>query len=82
MLIPGTISGDSHAIFQLHMMPIDFSIVGTAHSHPSGIPRPSEADLELFQKHGRAHIIVATPYNETSWKAYDYNGSVIEMSVV
>ncbi|MBN2066081.1 MAG: Mov34/MPN/PAD-1 family protein [Candidatus Thermoplasmatota archaeon] len=82
VLLPGTISGNSHAIFQLHMMPIDFSVVGTVHSHPSGMPLPSEADLELFRKHGRVHIIVATPYTKTSWRAYDYNGSAIEMSVI
>ncbi len=82
MLLPGTISGDSHAIFQLHMMPVDFSIVGTVHSHPLGVPRPSDADLELFRKHGRVHIIVATPYNETSWKAFDHTGDPIEMRVV
>lgn len=82
VLLPGTISGNSHAIFQLHMMPIDFSVVGTVHSHPSGMPHPSEADLELFRKHGRIHIIVATPYNETSWKAYDNTGNETEMKVI
>jgi len=35
VILPGTISGDSHAIFKLHMLPIDFSMVGTVHSHPS-----------------------------------------------
>jgi len=82
VVLPGTISGDSHAIFQLHMLPIDFSIVGTVHSHPSPVPRPSEADLHLFQKHGRVHIIAAYPFNENSWKAYDYNGEEIEMNIV
>ena len=59
ILLPGTISGGSQALFKLHMLPIDFSIVGTVHSHPSGIPIPSHADLELFDKYGRIHIIVA-----------------------
>ena len=31
VILPGTISGDSHAIFRLHMLPIDFSIVGVVH---------------------------------------------------
>ena len=52
VLLPGTISGDSHAIFRLHMQPIDFSIVGTVHSHPSHFANPSDADLQLFRKHG------------------------------
>jgi len=28
VILPGTISGDAHAIFKLHMLPIDFSVVG------------------------------------------------------
>jgi len=82
VLLPGTVSGDSHAIFQLHMLPIDFSIVGTVHSHPSPAPRPSDADLHLFGKFGKVHIIVASPFDDHSWKAYDYNGEIIEISVV
>jgi len=82
VILPGTISGDSHALFKLHMMPIDFSIVGTVHSHPSPFPHPSEADLMLFRKHGRVHIISAQPFNESSWRAYDFNGEEINMVVI
>jgi proteasome lid subunit RPN8/RPN11 len=82
ILLPGTISGDSHAIFQLHMRPIDFSIVGTVHSHPSPNARPSKADLQLFSKYGKIHIIVASPFNESSWRAYDYSGNEIEAEII
>lgn len=82
LLLPGTISGGSQAIFKLHMLPIDFSIVGTVHSHPSGIPIPSHADLELFDKYGRIHIIVASPFNEFSWKAYNYLGNEIDITII
>jgi len=82
VIIPGTISGDSHAIFKMHMMPIDFSIVGTVHSHPSPSANPSDADLQLFRKHGRVHIIAANPFNKYSWKAYDYKGKEIDMKVI
>ena len=82
VILPGTVSGDSHAIFRLHMLPIDFTIVGTAHSHPSPSTHPSDADLHLFQKHGRIHIIVAYPYIETSWKAYNYDGDELKITVV
>ena len=81
VVLPGTVAGDSHAVFKLHMMPIDFSIVGTVHSHPSTYPIPSDADLQLFRKHGKVHIIVAKPYDKTSWKAYNYNGEEVEMIV-
>jgi len=82
ILLPGTISGGSQAIFQLHMLPIDFSIVGTVHSHPSGSPRPSKADLELFDKYGRIHIIVASPFDEYSWRTYDHLGKEIDVSII
>ena len=81
VLLPGTISGNSHAIFKLHMMPIDFSIVGTVHSHPSPYATPSDADLQLFRKHGKIHIIVANPFNKDSWKAYDHNGNELKMEI-
>ena len=82
VLLPGTISGNSHAIFRMHMLPIDFSIVGTVHSHSSPVPRPSGADLELFQKRGQVHIIAASPFNMSSWKAYNYKGEEINLEII
>lgn len=82
IILPGTISGDSHAIFKLHMLPIDFSIVGTVHSHPSVSFHPSDADLLLFRRFGKVHIVVAYPFTNTSWKSYDYTGKEIIMEVV
>lgn len=82
IILPGTVSGDSHAIFKLHMLPIDFSIVGTVHSHPSPSARPSKADLALFNKYGKIHIIAAIPFNEQSWKSYDYLGNEIKIIIV
>jgi proteasome lid subunit RPN8/RPN11 len=83
LLLPGTISGDSHAIFKLYMLPVDYSVVGTVHSHPSSIARPSEADLELFGHFGRIHLIVGVnPFGGTSWRAYDYMGNEVQVQVV
>ena len=82
IILPGTISGDSHAIFKLHMLPIDFSIVGTVHSHPSPSTRPSKADLALFNKYGKIHLITANPFNEYSWKTYDHSGKEIKVEIV
>jgi proteasome lid subunit RPN8/RPN11 len=82
VLLPGTVSGDSHAIFRLHMLPIDFTIVGTVHSHPSLSANPSNADIDLFRKYGKIHIIAARPYDESSWKAYDYIGNEVEVEIV
>ena len=82
LLLPGTISGDVHAVFQLHMLPIDFSVVGTIHSHPSGNYSPSGADLNLFSHFGRVHIITGKPYTESTWQAYDHNGNPRRLEVV
>lgn len=82
LLVPGTIGGDSHAIFQLSMMPIDFTVVGTIHSHPSPYPEPSRADLAFFQRVGYVHVIVAQPYTKDSWRAWDRRGEPYPLRVV
>jgi len=82
VLIPGTVSGSQHALYKMHMKPVDFYIKGTVHSHPSGSFYPSEADLHLFQRFGRVHIIVAQPYSFESWQAYDGNGNSIDMRII
>lgn len=82
MLLPGTVSGESHAIFQFHMLPIDFSVIGTVHSHPSYNFHPSEADLALFSKFGSTHIIVGMPFNKKSWQSYDYKGNFIDLEII
>lgn len=82
VLIPGTISGNRHALYRMHMKPVDFSIVGTVHSHPSGSFHPSEADLQMFRKYGRINIIIANPYTLYSWRAYDGNGDVVDMHIL
>ena len=43
---------------------------------------PSKADLLLFNKYGKVHIIAANPFNVTSWNAYDYLGNEIEVAIV
>jgi len=64
------------------MQPIDFNIVGTVHSHPSFSAHPSDADLQLFRKHGKIHIIAAAPYDKTSWLAYNHNGEELDLKVI
>ena len=82
LLVPGTVSGNKHAIFQLHMLPADFTIVGTVHSHPSGNFNPSDEDLMLFRKFGGLHIIVGYPYDEETWAAWKFSGERIELQVI
>ncbi|KAA0014092.1 hypothetical protein B6U81_02690 [Thermoplasmatales archaeon ex4484_30] len=82
VLLPQMVYGKRHATFNIYMAPYDRSIVGTVHSHPSGNALPSEGDLFTFQKHGRIHIIIAYPYEDDTWKAYDYNGNEISLEIV
>lgn len=82
ILLPGTISGKQSAIFQLHMLPIDFSIIGTVHSHPSPSFYPSSADIAFFRRFGRIHIVIRYPYTENDWAAYDLNGEPLSLYVV
>lgn len=82
LLLPGTLSSSGSAVLRLHMMPIDPSACGSVHSHPSSSPAPSGPDLRLFAKFGRVHLIVAAPYNESSWRAYDHRGNGVKLKIV
>lgn len=82
MPLPGTIAGDHHAILNLHMLPIDHSTVGVVHSHPIPDNHWSDADLALFAQFGHTHIILAYPYTERSWRAYDHHGNVLSLEIV
>jgi proteasome lid subunit RPN8/RPN11 len=57
---PFATHGNSFSSFPIHMLPIDFSIVGVAHSHPSGALKPSMTDLNKF--YGKIMVIIAYPY--------------------
>ena len=80
--LPGTLSGNSSSILQLHMLPIDRSVAGVVHSHPSPNFNPSEADKRLFSKFGYIHIICAYPYTMRSWAAYNSWGERVALEVV
>ena len=75
-------SSPEAVIYRPEALPVNLKIVGTAHSQPSGDPRPSRADLESFQRFGGVHIILAYPFNENSWKAYNSYGEEIEIEVI
>ncbi len=78
---PLAVHGLSFSNFPLHMLPIDFSIVGTAHSHPSGILLPSIGDLNNF--YGRIMVITAYPYaSERQIAIFDGDGKSVEYEMV
>ena len=74
--------GARAALFHFHMLPVDRSVVGTVHSHPSGNYWPSGADLELFDRFGSVHIICGFPFNLNSWQAYDSHGRARDIPTI
>lgn len=81
LLVPplaGYGQGFSH--FPLYMMPMDFSIVGTAHSHPSGNITPSHTDLNHF--FGRVLMIVGFPFaDEKNVVVYNRDGEKLTVEI-
>ena len=73
--------GISFSGFPLSRIPIDFSVIGVAHSHPSGALRPSVTDLNKF--YGRLMLITAYPYQtEQNIIILDRQGNPLEYKVV
>jgi proteasome lid subunit RPN8/RPN11 len=72
--------GSNFANIRLHMLPMDFSIVGTVHSHPSGVLTPSTADLNhIF---GIVLMIVGFPFaDERNVATYNRNGEKVTLQM-
>lgn len=81
-LVPGTIQSDRYTLFYMYSKPIDFSLVGSVHSHPSGITKPSDEDLRMFSLTGKIHIIVGYPYNLKDYSAYDRSGNKVPLEII
>ena len=73
LVIPGTESNSVSATVRTSMVPNDRKTVGSVHSHPNGVLRPSDADLAAFGR-GRLHLILGHPYRRSDWRAFDRDG--------
>lgn len=82
IFLPGTIGSDRSTLIPMFMKPVDFSIVGSIHSHPSPTLIPSHTDLALFSRTGDVHIIVAYPYTMNDWKAFDRMGNPVNLQLI
>jgi proteasome lid subunit RPN8/RPN11 len=77
---PFATHGRGFSTFPLHMLPIDFTVIGTAHSHPTGNPQPSTKDLNNF--YGKIMIIATYPYySEQQITAYNSQGKPTEYKI-
>jgi proteasome lid subunit RPN8/RPN11 len=73
--------GSGFADIPTHMLPVDFSIIGTVHSHPSGDLAPSQVDLNHFGK--AVLIIVAFPFEgEKCIASYNNKGERIALEII
>jgi proteasome lid subunit RPN8/RPN11 len=81
-LLPGTTTGEDSARMLFDMMPLDTHLAGSAHSHPSGAIRPSNADVNFFPRTGKYHLIIGFPYSENDWKCFTADGKPFSLQVV
>ena len=80
IILPGTESSRMSALVRLYMLP-NMSVAGSAHSHPSGLLRPSEPDILFFSRTGDYNII-GPPYDESAWICYDGAGKRRDLPVL
>jgi proteasome lid subunit RPN8/RPN11 len=71
--------GHGFSSFSSFMIPFDLSIIGVAHSHPSGNASPSTGDLN--NPYGRIMMIVGYPYDEASLRVYTSKGEKLPYSI-
>jgi proteasome lid subunit RPN8/RPN11 len=77
---PLAVYGYGFAHLPFHMLPVDFSVVGTVHSHPSGNINPSSVDINHF--FGRVLMIVGFPFTGAQNVAvYDSKGERLPFQV-
>ena len=81
-MLPGTITGKNSASLFFDMMPLDTHLAGSAHSHPNGVLRPSNADIKFFPRSGRFHLIIGYPYRESDWKCFSAGGILQTIEVI
>jgi proteasome lid subunit RPN8/RPN11 len=80
MVPPLATYGRGFANVPLHMLPMDFSIVGTVHSHPSGNLAPSDVDFNHF--FGRVLMIVGFPFaGAENVAVYNSNGEKLPLQI-
>ncbi|MDG5760536.1 Mov34/MPN/PAD-1 family protein [Natronococcus sp. A-GB1] len=81
LVVPGTESNSVSATVRTSQIPNDVKALGSVHSHPNGVLRPSGADLETFGR-GSVHVIIGAPYRRSDWKAFDSQGRPTTLNVI
>jgi len=82
LIVVPAIYGFGHVLVRSYLIPIDFKIVGSVHSHPEKMNNPSSADIKSFSEFGDIHLIIAWPFDINSIQAYDVSGKPINWQVI
>ncbi len=82
LVIVPAVFGENYASYSMEHVPIDRTIIGTVHSHPTEHNYPSDADLESFEKFGEVHLIISHPYDFNTIRAFDNKGKKMTLRVL
>jgi len=77
VLLPNT-SGRDFASIQESVIPIDTSVFGSVHSHPTGQARPSQADKKFFKRY-ELNLIISI--SEAKIGFFDSAGNATEVNI-
>jgi proteasome lid subunit RPN8/RPN11 len=80
LIPPFSTYGEGFSGFSSFHIAFDLSLVGVAHSHPSGNTTPSNEDMNYF--YGRLMLIAGYPYDEPSIAAYNSKGEKLLVSII
>jgi proteasome lid subunit RPN8/RPN11 len=81
LIPPLATHGQGFSSFPRVMLPMDLSVIGVTHSHPSGALQPSIHDLNHF--YGRIMVIAAYPFQSyDSIGVFDSHGDKLRHEVV
>ena len=82
VLLPGSITNENSGVFTPGRVPSDPAYQGTVHSHPSGIPYPSQADLRSVFRSKRFNFIVGYPYTYNAIRCFDQKGNELSYRII
>ena len=82
LVVVPAIYGESFSSLRRDLVPLDFRIMGTVHSHPSRHGWASRGDLVSFPKLGKIHLIIAYPFDPNSLRLFNNKGEELEYEVI
>ena len=82
LIIPLSEFGQGFSSINFNMVPMSSDSCGSVHSHPNGVPLPSQQDKLFFSKIGGVHLIISSPYGEHNMRGYDAQGKRMEVEIL